>query len=129
MIGHVGLTQVMRTLTSYIKILFSPLPRPWPEPAALEEVPVAVIPVSIEATLAELPEDLINLLGDALPTFFIEITEVGSGKTLTLLVVVGPLLALVLDAVNGCLCILSNLGVISVGALDNIGFILRSNQG
>ncbi len=70
-------------------------------------------------------DGLINLLGDALPAFFIKITEVGGGKILALLVVVGLLLALVLDAVDGCLCILPNLGVISVGALDNIGSVFE----
>jgi hypothetical protein len=68
---------------------------------------------------------LINLLGDALPAFFIEITDVGGDKILALLVVVGLLFALVLDAVNGCLRILPNLGAGSMGALDNIGSIFE----
>jgi hypothetical protein len=70
-------------------------------------------------------DGLINLLSDALPAFFSKITEVGGGKILALLVVIGLLLALVLDVVNGCLCILPNLGVIRVGALDNIGSVFE----
>ncbi len=70
-------------------------------------------------------DGLINFLGNALPAFFIEITEVGGGEILVLLVVIGLLLVLVLDADDGCLCILPNLGVISVGALDNIGSVFE----
>ncbi len=59
------------------------------------------------------------------PAFFSEITEVGNGKILALLVVIGLLFVLVIDAVDGCLHILPNFGVGSMGALDNIGSVFK----
>jgi hypothetical protein len=66
---------------------------------------------------------LVDLLGDAFLAFVVKIREVGGCKILVLLVVVGLLLALVIDAVYASLRILPNLGVSSIGAFDNIGFI------
>ncbi len=67
---------------------------------------------------------VIDLLGDAFLTFFIEIREVGRGKIFALLVAGGLLLALAPDTLDGCLCILTNLRVLRMGALDDMDAVL-----
>ncbi len=62
---------------------------------------------------------------DLLLAVFIKVCKVGCGKVLLLSFILLILLVLFLNAVYCCLCILMNLGVGSIGTLDDIGFFLE----
>jgi hypothetical protein len=62
---------------------------------------------------------------DTLLAFIVKVCKVGCGKILLLLMVKVILLALLSNAVDHCLCVLVNLGVSSIGALDHIGSIVK----
>jgi hypothetical protein len=57
--------------------------------------------------------------------FHCQSLRIGCGEVLLLLMVKVILLVLLLNAVNCCLCIVTNLGISSIVALDHIGSIIK----
>ena len=57
--------------------------------------------------------------------FIFKVCEIGCGKILLLLMVVVILLVLLSNVVDYCRCVVTNLRVSSIGALDHIGFIVK----
>ncbi len=66
-----------------------------------------------------------DLVTDTLLAFIVKVCKIGCGKILLLLTVKDILLALLSHAVDCCLCVLTNVGVSSIGALDHIGSIIK----